>query len=59
MSHHEHSAKVFVVGVGGVIRELSACGSLFTLLLLALFFLVDDFTAISAFSEVLSAWTGM
>ena len=59
MSHHEHSPMAFIVGVGGVIRELSACGSRLTLLLSILFFVVDDFVAVSVFDLLLSAWTNM
>ena len=50
---------VFIVAVGQVVRELSACGSRFTLLLSALFFVVTGFSAISAFGGVLAAQTGM
>ena len=58
MSHHKHSSMVVIVGVGGIIGELSACVSRHTLPLSALSFMVADFTAISAFSwVVLSAWT--
>ena len=59
MSHQEHSAMVFVVGVGGIICELSACGSRFTLLLSTLCFVVADCSAIFAFSGVLTVQTGM
>ena len=52
---HEHSDMVFVVGVGRVVRELSACGSRLVLLLSALFFVVAKFSAISAFDRALSA----
>ena len=27
LSHHEHSSMVFIVRVGGIIGELSTCGS--------------------------------
>ena len=50
MSHHEHSAMVFIVGVVGVIVELSACGSRLTFLLSALFFVVAGFAAIFTFN---------
>ena len=59
MSHHKHSTSVFVVGVGRVVRELSASGSGFMLLLLALVFVVPEFSAISTFGRVLSARAGM
>ena len=58
MSHDEHLAMVVIVGVSDVIGELSTCGSRLTYLLLTLFFVVADFTAISTFDWVLSAWTG-
>ena len=43
MSHHKHSTVVFVVGVGRLVRELLGCGNGFTLLLLALFFVMPSF----------------
>ena len=61
ISHHEHSAMIFIHRVGGVIGELSVCGSRLTLFLSALFFVVVNFTTILAFDwlNCLSTWTGM
>ena len=43
MSHDEHSAMIVIVGVGGVIGELSASGSRLVHLLSTLFFILADF----------------
>ena len=47
------SGILFVVGIVRVVRELSACGGRFPHLLSALFFVVAEFSAISAFGCVL------
>ena len=47
---------VFVVGVGGVIRELLACGSRFMLLLSPLFFVAADFAIFGGVSRLGPAW---
>ena len=52
MSHRKHSVMVFVVRVCGVIREFSSCGTGFTFLLSAFFFVVADFSTISTFGRV-------
>ena len=54
-----HTAILFVVRIVCVIRELPACGSRFPHLLLALFFVVAEFSAIPAFSCVLKTRAGV
>ena len=53
------SGILFVVGIVRVVRELSACGCRFPHLLSALFFVVAEFPAISAFSCVLTTQAGV
>ena len=50
--HHKHSATIVVVGVGGVVCELSACGGRLTLLLPTLCLIVAEFATISILNIV-------
>ena len=50
--HHKHSATIVVVGVGGVVCELSACGGRLTLLFPTLCLIVAEFTTISALGGI-------
>ena len=69
MFHHEHSATVgvvcihsatiFLLGVVPVIREFSACGSRFALLLFALFFaVVAEFSVVVEIRADVQKWGG-
>ena len=58
--HHKHLAMIVVVGVGGVIYELSACEGQLSLLLATLYLVVVKHATISALGGVvLSARSGM
>ena len=46
MSHCEQFAMVIIVRVGGIIRELSTCGTRLTLPVFTLFFMVTDLPTI-------------
>ena len=59
MSHYEHSAMVVIIGIRGIVRELSVGRNRFSFLLSALFFVVVEFSTIPAFDRVvLVAWFG-
>ena len=59
MPHYEESAVVRVFRIRGIICELSACGSRFTLLLSALFFVMAEISALFAFVWVLTDRDGV
>ena len=60
MPHHKHSATIVVVGVGGVLGELSACEGRLTLLFATLSLVIPKLATISALcGVVLTAQYGM
>ena len=60
MPHFEHSSMVIIVGVRGILGELSACRRGLTLLPLTLLFMVANFSTVFAFDGLFcllgSAW---
>ena len=60
MPHHKHSATIIVVGVGGVVGELSASEGRLTHLFATLYLVVAKLAIVSTLGGVfLSARTGM
>ena len=60
MPHYKHSIVIFIVAVGAIVCELSACGSRLAFLPLALLLMLAKLATISAFlGVVLSVWSSM